>query len=143
MGVRNGTYKVLHGALGRAQHDRRRVVGHLALGLGVDADEVELFPHSLHQLVNVPPVLRADGHRVGDAVEQVEFLDADAVNLVEHVNDRDVASALGFEDIDQVVDGGVAPNGDICRADLVSVIVLSVDLFLPQIKERRKTPTRS
>ena len=35
-----GTHKVFHGALGRSQHDRRGVIGQLALGLGVRPDEV-------------------------------------------------------------------------------------------------------
>ena len=41
---RASTYKVLHGAFGRAQHDRRRVIGQLALWLGVRPDKVEFLP---------------------------------------------------------------------------------------------------
>jgi len=113
------TYKVLHCALVCPKHDGRVVVGHLALGLRVDSDQVQLLPHGLHQLVNVPAVLRADGHSVGDPVEQVELLDADGVDLVEHIDDGDVAAALGLEHVDQIVDGGVATDGDVGRADLV------------------------
>jgi hypothetical protein len=45
-----------------------RVIGLLALGLRVHSNKVELVPHGLHELVNVPSVLRADGNGVGDSV---------------------------------------------------------------------------
>lgn len=38
------TYEVFNGALVGAEDDGRRVVGHPALGLRVDADELELPP---------------------------------------------------------------------------------------------------
>lgn len=44
------THKVFHGALGRAEHHGRRVVGHLPLGLGVHSDEVEFIPPTPSEL---------------------------------------------------------------------------------------------
>ena len=75
--------------------------------------------HDLHQLVNIPTVLRANRHRVWDTVQQIELLNRDAVDLVEHIDDRDVAAAPRLENINQVVNRSVAPNGNIRRADLV------------------------
>ncbi len=46
-----GTHKVFHSAPGRPQHDRRRVIGQLALGLGVRPDEVEFLPPVPSKLV--------------------------------------------------------------------------------------------
>jgi hypothetical protein len=66
-------------------------------------------------------VFRADGYRVGDTIEQIKLLDADAVNLVENVNDGYVAAALRFQNVNQVIDGGIAPDSDIRRTNLVPV----------------------
>ena len=43
-----------------------------------------------------------------NSVEQIKFFDTDGIDLVEHIKDRDVAAALGLENIDQIVDGSVA-----------------------------------
>jgi hypothetical protein len=48
------TYKVLHCASRRPEHDGSGIVGHFALGLRVDADEVQLVPHLLQQFVDIP-----------------------------------------------------------------------------------------
>lgn len=64
-------------------------------------------------------MLGTDGAGVGNPVEQVQLLDRDGINLVQSIDDWNVASALGFEDIDQVIDCGIATNGDICRGNLV------------------------
>ena len=66
-------------------------------------------------------MLGTDGDRVRDPIEQVELLDADAVDLVEHVNDGNVTSTLCLENIDQVIDRRIASNSDISRVDLVSL----------------------
>lgn len=92
-----------------------------ALGLGVDPFELELVPHQLHEFIDVPTMFGADGTGVGDAVEEIELFDGDGVDLVQGVYDGDVASALGFEDIDQVVNGGVTPDGNVGRIDTVLV----------------------
>ena len=73
--------------------------------------------HGFHKLVHVPSVLRADRHRVGDAVQEVQLLNADCVDLVQNVDDRDVTSALGFEDVDAVVNGSITPAGNVRRVD--------------------------
>lgn len=90
-------------------------------------------------------MLRADRHRVGNAVQEVKLLDADTVDLVEHIDNRDIAAALGLEDVDQVVDGSVAPNCDVRRADLVPVVTPSFSSCpSPESQDMGgKTPTRS
>lgn len=77
--------------------------------------------HSLHQLVNIPTVLGTDWYGIWNTVQQVEFLDTDGVDFVEDVDDGDVTTALGLEDVDEVVNGGVASDGDIGRVDTVFV----------------------
>ena len=113
------TYEVFDGAPVGAEDDGLRVVGHLALGLRVDADELQFLPHDLHELVEVPPILGADGHRHRDPVQQVQLLDADGVDLVQHVDDGDVAPALRLQHVDDVVDRRVAPQRNVGRGDLV------------------------
>ena len=60
-------------------------------------------------------MFRTDRTGVGNPVEQVELLDRDGINLVQRVDDGDIAPALGFEDIDQIVNCSVATDGDVCR----------------------------
>jgi hypothetical protein len=44
---------------------------YLALGFGVDTDQLEIVPHLLQQGVVVPLVMGRDGHRVGDLADYV------------------------------------------------------------------------
>lgn len=88
------TYKVLNRAARGSENNGRRVIGLLALGLRVHPNKVEFVPHCLHQLVNVPPVLGADGHGVGDSIQQIKLLDADRVDLVEAVDHGNVTGGL-------------------------------------------------
>lgn len=113
------TYEIFHRTRRRPQHHRRGVIRHLAFGLRVDAPEIELFPHLLQQLVHVPPMLGANGARVRDPVKQVKLLDRDGIDFVERVDNRYVRSALGFEHINQVINRGVATDGNIRRCNLV------------------------
>ncbi len=57
----NQTYEIFDGGFVGPQDNRGAVIWLLALGLGVNTLEVELFPHGLHQLVDIPAVLGADG----------------------------------------------------------------------------------
>lgn len=131
------TYKVFDRALVGAQHNGRRVVRQLALGLCVYPHQAQLLPHRLHQLVNVPTVLGADGHRVGDPVQQVQLLDRDRVDLVEHVDDGDIAAAARLEDVNQVVDGRVAADGDVGRVDAV-LAHDGADLVVVNVRQRHR-----
>lgn len=54
-----------------------------------------------------------------DSIEQVKLFDRDGVDLVKRVDNRDVGPVLGLEDIDQVVDRGVASNSHVRRRNLV------------------------
>lgn len=101
------------------QHNGRVVVGRLPFRLGVYSSKIQLLPHLLEQFIDVPAVLGADGARVRDAIDQVQFLNGDGVNLVQSVYHWDVASTLGLQDINQIIDGGITPNGDVSRRDLI------------------------
>ena len=68
----------------------------------VHSDEVEVGPHLLQEVVKVPLVMGGDWDGVGDAVDDVELLDGDLVNLVQDVDAGDVHSVGG---------GGVAGGG--------------------------------
>eukprot|EP00047_Mylnosiga_fluctuans_P001872 m.222272 g.222272 ORF g.222272 m.222272 type:complete len:496 (+) comp10733_c0_seq1:131-1618(+) len=94
--------KVLDGVLFVAQHDGRLVVRQLALGLRVDAHEVEVLPHLLEQVVEVPLVVGGDRDTVRHLVDNVQLLDGDLVDLVEHVDGGDV-HAVALDDVDQLV----------------------------------------
>jgi hypothetical protein len=52
---------------------------------------------------------------VGNTIQQVEFFDADGVDLVQTVDDGNVTSAFGFKNVNDVVDGRITPDADISR----------------------------
>lgn len=58
-------------------------------------------------------MLRADWAGVWNPVQQIQLLDGNSINLVQRINDGDVAAAPGFQNINQVVNGGVTSDGDI------------------------------
>jgi hypothetical protein len=106
-------YKVFNCTGRRSQDDGLRVIGHPSLGLGVHSAKVELLPHLLQKLVDVPAVLRTDWAGVRNAVDQIELLDRYGINLVQRIDDRDVAPALRFNHVNQVVDSRVASDSNI------------------------------
>ena len=101
--------EVLEGAAVRLEDDGALVVGELALGLGVDADELEVLPHLLEEGVVVPLVVGGDGDAVGDLADDVELLDGDLVDLVEEVDAGHVAP-VALHHVDQVVRRRVVPG---------------------------------
>lgn len=80
-------------------------------------------------------MLGADRHRVGDPVQQIQLLDTDRINLVQHVDNRDVTPALRLQHIDNVVDRRVAPNHDIRRRNLV-LAHDGLDLVVVDVRQR-------
>lgn len=71
--------KVLdRGSIG-VQHHGGVVVRQLTFGLCVYPNELQIFPHFLKQIVEVPPVMSRDGHAVRYFVDNVEFFYADLV----------------------------------------------------------------
>lgn len=61
----NAVAKVFNGGSASPHDNRRVVVGHLAAGLGVDANKRQVVPGLLEQRVEVPLKMRANGHPVG------------------------------------------------------------------------------
>ena len=64
-------------------------------------------------------MLGADRTGVGYPIQQVQLFNGDGINLVQGIDNGNIASVLGFEDINHVVNGGIASNRNICRIDLV------------------------
>lgn len=91
--------------------------------------------HGLHELIDVPPVLGANRHRVGNPVQQIQLLDADRIDLVQHVDNRDVTPALRLQHVNNVVDRRVAPNHDIRRRNLV-LAHDGLDLIVVDVRQR-------
>lgn len=113
------THKILYGTCILSEHHRRVVVWRFALWLGVNPSKLELLPHLLKQLVDVPPVFRADRTSIRDTVDQIQLLDRNGVDLVQRIDDGNVAPALGFQNVDEVVNGGITSNRNIRRRDFV------------------------
>jgi hypothetical protein len=79
-------------------------------------------------------MLRADGARIWNTVQQIKFLNRDGVDLVERVDDRDVATTLRFDDINQIIHSGVAPNGHICVRHTI-LVQHRLDLIVVDMRE--------
>jgi len=62
------TYEILDCASICSQNDRSSVIRSSTLRLCVYSAQVELFPHLLHEFVDVPAVLGTDGTGIGDTV---------------------------------------------------------------------------
>lgn len=54
------------------------------------AHEVQVVPDLLQKVIEIPAVVRRDGHAVRDLVDDVQLLYGDLVNLVQHINAGDV-----------------------------------------------------
>jgi hypothetical protein len=102
--------EVFDGGRGGVQHHRGAVVRDLSLGLGVDSNHVCGLPDPLHQLLQVPLVAEvceerdgSEGGREGSSlsgygdvvrhlVDDVELLDGQLVDLVQHIDGGEVAT---------------------------------------------------
>lgn len=51
-------------------------------------------------------------------VNDVQLLDSELVNLVQDINTRDIV-AIAFNDIDQLIDGGITTTENIRRHDAI------------------------
>lgn len=60
----------------------------------IHSAQVKVLPHFLEEAIIVPPVMCADGHAVRDARDDVELLDGDLINFVEHIKRRNVDSVV-------------------------------------------------
>jgi hypothetical protein len=87
------------------------------LGECIHAKEVEVLPHLLEQIVQVPVEMGRNWDDVGSAREDIQRLDRDLVDLVEDVETGDV-DAVPFDHIDQVVSSGVTVEGEVSVAHL-------------------------
>jgi len=114
------TAEVNHSGVFSVENDWRLVVRDLTLRLGVNSNQTQILPNLGHQFVHVPFVLSGNGDIVGDSVEEVELLDGDGVDLVQHVNARHVNS-VSLNNVDQVVHSRVALEGHISVVDFVLV----------------------
>lgn len=113
------TYEILDCASACSKHNWSCVIWHFTLWLGVDSSETKLLPHLFHEFVDVPAMLGANWASIWDTVEEVELLYGDGIDLVQCVDDWYVRSTLGLQDVDEIVNGCIAADGNIGRGDLV------------------------
>lgn len=100
-------------------HDNRSiVVRNLSFGLGVDPHQVQVVPGSLQKLIKIPFVESGNGNVVRNTVQNVEFFHRDLIDLIQHVQTGHVDS-VSFDDVDNVIDGGVGVEVDVGIEDLV------------------------
>jgi len=101
-------------------NDRGLVVGNLSLGLGVDSNEIKVLPNLLHQLVEVPFILRTDRHIMGEFIKQVKLLNGDGIDLVEDI-DAGHINAISLNNINQVIHCVIISEDDIAVSNFVLV----------------------
>ena len=56
---------------------------------------MEVVPHHLQEVIKVPLVMGGDGHGVRDTVDDVQLLYRDLVNLVQHIDGRNIYPVRG------------------------------------------------
>eukprot|EP00160_Parvularia_atlantis_P021656 Unigene9472_Nuclearia_a/m.28918 Unigene9472_Nuclearia_a/g.28918 ORF Unigene9472_Nuclearia_a/g.28918 Unigene9472_Nuclearia_a/m.28918 type:complete len:389 (-) Unigene9472_Nuclearia_a:1-1167(-) len=105
----------------------------LAAPLGVDADQVQVLPDLLDQVVQVEVLGRADHDRVGQARQPVHFLDGHLINLVVAVEALHVL-APPDDNVDKLVGRRVLADDDLSVEDLV-LVQDHVDHLLVQVRE--------
>ena len=62
------TYEIFYSTGVLPQDNRCAIIWRFPLRFGVDSAQIQLLPHLLHQLIDVPSVLRADGTGIRDPV---------------------------------------------------------------------------
>lgn len=82
------------------------------------SNEPQVSPNLLEQIVEIPLVMSRNGNSMRNLVNDVQLLDRNLIDLVETVDARNVDS-IAFDDVYQVVDGGVASHYDIGVVDSV------------------------
>jgi len=112
--------EILNSAVTASENDGSTVVRDLSLRLCVNSDKIKILPNLFDELIEVPLKVSRDGDVVRDSVENVEFGDSDLIDLVEHVNARDVET-IAFDDIDEIISSSIAAKRDIGVGDLVLV----------------------
>lgn len=83
------------------------------LGLGVHSDEVLVIPDRFQKLVEIPSEHTCNRHIVRNFVQDLQFFHADAVDLVQHVDARDVFP-VAFNDVDKIVFSSITAQVDVC-----------------------------
>ena len=88
--------------------------------LGVDADQVELLPAALDDVLDAQVHLARHDDGVGLARELIEEVERHRVDLVVDVQALDVLAVVLHDDVDEVVDGHVlVADEDLAVEDLV------------------------
>ena len=116
--------EVLDGALLCLEHNRGLVVRQLTFRFSVDTDQLQVLPHLFKQVVIVPLVMSRDRHCMRDLnnllnnqiiqifpdlADDIQFLDADLINLVQQVDAGDVR-AVTLNCVDKLIGSSIAPN---------------------------------
>mmetsp|Transcript_20760 Transcript_20760/g.35743 ORF Transcript_20760/g.35743 Transcript_20760/m.35743 type:complete len:240 (+) Transcript_20760:130-849(+) len=106
-------------------------VRYLALGLCIYANKLQVIPDFIEQTVKVPFLARRNRYIVWQAVVQLQLLHAYRVDLVYNV-ERGNVYAIAFNNVDQIVLGGVFSQHDVHRvysillADLHHAVIVQV-----------------
>mmetsp|Transcript_39723 Transcript_39723/g.73231 ORF Transcript_39723/g.73231 Transcript_39723/m.73231 type:complete len:201 (-) Transcript_39723:272-874(-) len=92
----------------RMQNDRFLVIRDLSLWLRVDSEHVATRPNLLHQLLQIPLMLRRYRNIIRHLVQNVKLLNCKGIDFVEHVEDRDVRP-VPLDYVDELINRDVFP----------------------------------
>uniref|UniRef100_A0A182U889 Uncharacterized protein n=1 Tax=Anopheles melas TaxID=34690 RepID=A0A182U889_9DIPT len=104
-------------------------VGRCARFLRVHADQLQVFPQHLQQVVQVEVHIAAHHHRERLAGQPVHLLDRDLVDLVVHVDARQIDPVAG-DHVDELVLRAVLPEQDLRVENLERVQYRLYHLFV-------------
>ena len=80
----------------------RLIVRNLALWFCVDADQIEVLPDLLHELIEVPLVLCADGDIMREPIKEIKLFNRDSIDLIKDINAWHV-DTISFNYINQII----------------------------------------
>lgn len=110
--------KILYSRCMRMQNNWGAIIRNLSLWFRVDTDHLSVVPNRFHQLVQIPLVCSADGDMMRHLIDDVEFLNRQLIDFIQNINAGNISS-ISFDDVDQLINGGVTATNNICAHDAI------------------------
>jgi len=104
--------KVFDFGMQSRQYYRWGIIRISSFWFGIDSDKVKIFPHSINQLIKVPPKLTRNGHVMLNLIQNIQLIQSQCINLIQRVQTGNVLS-VSFDDIDDVIFSSIAFQADV------------------------------
>lgn len=110
--------KILYCASHSLYNNRLFVIGVFSFRLGINSNQIEVFPHSINQFIQVPPQVTSNWNIMLNLVQDVQLIEGYSVDFVQCIQARDILT-VSLDYIDYVVLGGITFDQDVSIVDSV------------------------